>query len=363
MSWYYADNNERRGPIEDAAFQTLVASGTIKPDTLVWREGMAEWTPYSRLQAPAASAAGASTAPSPTGAVATGATTCSQCGRIFSADELIFLAGRPVCAQCKPLVVQQMMEGTDVSGAPFDSAAFLADLRARGGYRLDIGHIISRAWSIFTGNFWPCVGVTILLYLTLMLASVIPCLGNLAPFLVNGPIFGGLYLYFIKQVRGQRAEVGDGFAGFTSPHFGRLALAGTVQTLIIGVIGMILVAPGMIMNWSILQSNNPSEVPWAFIICLLVAMIPVIYLSICWFFSYALIIDRRMEFWPAMELSRKVVGMKFFSWILLMIVNALITMAGAMAVCVGLLVAMPLTFCGLMVAYEDIFSPTSNRAP
>ena len=29
MSWYYAENNERRGPLDEADFQALVTAGTI----------------------------------------------------------------------------------------------------------------------------------------------------------------------------------------------------------------------------------------------------------------------------------------------------------------------------------------------
>src|SRR5690606_22653740 len=49
MQWYYAVGSERRGPVETATFNRLVASGTIQPDTLVWRTGMAEWQAWSEV--------------------------------------------------------------------------------------------------------------------------------------------------------------------------------------------------------------------------------------------------------------------------------------------------------------------------
>lgn len=42
MQWYYVRDNQRQGPISEAEFQSLVASGVIQADTLVWRQGMAE---------------------------------------------------------------------------------------------------------------------------------------------------------------------------------------------------------------------------------------------------------------------------------------------------------------------------------
>lgn len=64
MQWYYANNGQRSGPISDAEFQALVQAGTIGPTTLVWRQGMANWLPYSQVSPAGASspAAAASSA-------------------------------------------------------------------------------------------------------------------------------------------------------------------------------------------------------------------------------------------------------------------------------------------------------------
>ena len=45
MNWYYAINGENRGPVGDDEFQCLVQQGVITGETLVWREGMANWAP------------------------------------------------------------------------------------------------------------------------------------------------------------------------------------------------------------------------------------------------------------------------------------------------------------------------------
>ena len=43
--WYYAVDGEQKGPIDAAELNLLIAVSTIGPDTLVWREGMADWQP------------------------------------------------------------------------------------------------------------------------------------------------------------------------------------------------------------------------------------------------------------------------------------------------------------------------------
>ena len=41
--WYYADGGEQKGPVSDEEIANLIASGTVRADTLVWREGMENW--------------------------------------------------------------------------------------------------------------------------------------------------------------------------------------------------------------------------------------------------------------------------------------------------------------------------------
>lgn len=350
MSWYYADNNERRGPVEDAAFQELVRAGTVKPDTLVWREGMTNWIPYS--QAVPSAGAPASTVE--------GGVRCAQCGGTFAATDVISIAGRSICAACKPRAVQQMVEGADAAGSTIDPLKLLEDVRARGGYRIGIGDVFGRAWKLVKANLGPCIGTTLLAYFVMMIAQ--QCLSIIGACLVQGPIFGGLFLYFLKQLRGEPAVVGDAFIGFNKPHFGQLALCGTVQLLSVFAIMAVILVPAFIIAIPQMSRHTgnvndfPSEFPVAFVIAILVAIIPLMYLTMSWILSYAFIIDKGVRFWPAMELSRKLVAMNFGGWILLMIVNFLLAMAGVLALCVGLLFVMPVAFCVMAVIYEDIVS-------
>ena len=43
--WYYAQNNERRGPVPFAKLKAMAADGWLGRDDLVWRPGMANWVP------------------------------------------------------------------------------------------------------------------------------------------------------------------------------------------------------------------------------------------------------------------------------------------------------------------------------
>lgn len=41
--WYYAEAQERRGPVDEDQMRGMAESGLIRPDTLVWTAGMENW--------------------------------------------------------------------------------------------------------------------------------------------------------------------------------------------------------------------------------------------------------------------------------------------------------------------------------
>ena len=47
MNWYYAQDNQQVGPLNDEELTPLIQSGAITPATLVWHSGLAGWQPFS----------------------------------------------------------------------------------------------------------------------------------------------------------------------------------------------------------------------------------------------------------------------------------------------------------------------------
>jgi len=43
--WYYAKNDRQIGPVTTVSIRQLLASGSLRPTELVWRQGMREWAP------------------------------------------------------------------------------------------------------------------------------------------------------------------------------------------------------------------------------------------------------------------------------------------------------------------------------
>ena len=244
-------------------------------------------------------------------------------------------------------ICRRLRAATEAPGAPpaFSAAAGLTD----GDYDLDIGSCFSRGWELVKGNFWPTVGVTALVMI--IIGAINQLVGLLTRPAMNGmilqhqvtpgavlvivlatvasaPIYtiftAGLLKYYLMLIRGEGAQIGDAFSGF-GPSIGQLVLLSLVK--------MILVLLGCVL-----------------------CLIPGIYLSVAWYFAMPLVIDRQMNFWDAMELSRKMVNKHWFIIFAFLIVYGLLVIAGLIACCIGIFVDMPIGFAALMYAYETIFS-------
>jgi hypothetical protein len=98
MSWYYVNGSDRLGPVDDVEFQRLSEQGVIRAETLVWRDGMADWKPRRDI-------AGIGGVP------ASGSLMCAACGRMVTEAESFILSGRAYCGACKPEVLQRINEG------------------------------------------------------------------------------------------------------------------------------------------------------------------------------------------------------------------------------------------------------------
>ena len=119
------EDEQQRGPVMDTDLEALRRDGKINSETLVWREGMANWQPLSEVQIGTASRPSRPEVLSSAGTAAGGAdVVCSQCGGIFPANEVIRYGGSAVCASCKPIFVQKLKEGANVAGGPMEYASF-----------------------------------------------------------------------------------------------------------------------------------------------------------------------------------------------------------------------------------------------
>ncbi len=49
MQWYYAKNGSQLGPVEQGELLAKISSGEISQSDMVWREGLGDWLPVSKV--------------------------------------------------------------------------------------------------------------------------------------------------------------------------------------------------------------------------------------------------------------------------------------------------------------------------
>jgi glycerophosphoryl diester phosphodiesterase family protein len=191
----------------------------------------------------------------------------------------------------------------------------------RRGTVVDIGSAVSRGWALVRDNMAVLIGATVLGWLITVGLAFVPVVGWAVGFV----LLGGLDYMFLRRIRGEEVLIGDLFAGFN------IAL---INLVLVGLIKAVLTGVG-----------------------LLLCILPGIYLGVGYVFALPLVIDKKMDFWPAMEVSRQVVHQHWWSVFLLVIVVGLIAFAGCIVCFVGMLISVPVASAALMFVYEDLFGP------
>jgi uncharacterized membrane protein len=88
---------------------------------------------------------------------------------------------------------------------------------------------------------------------------------------------------------------------------------------------------------------------------LLLLVLPGIYLAVGYAFVLPLVVDRRLNVWEAMELSRRTVHKQWFPTLGLLLAAGMLIFISATAFGFGLVLTIPLCTGALMFAYEDLF--------
>ena len=235
-------------------------------------------------------------------------------------------------------------------------------------YNIDVGDCFSKGWDLFKNNFGVLFGGVVLYFLIEIGSSLlgqIPILGalvSLAYLVILGPLTGGMMYMFILAHRRYPVTVTDVFFGFRK-RFLHLLIGYIVMfliTIVCFIPAIILAVISLIPT--IIHHGEPTvAILGLMIIFFCLGLIPLIYLTVSWAFALPLIIDKDMDFWPAMETSRKVVGKHWLTVFGLCILCWLIGVVGFLACCVGALFTTPIAIGAMMYAYEKIFSPSETQ--
>ena len=232
-------------------------------------------------------------------------------------------------------------------------------------YAVDIGYYVSRGWEILQRDMGAYVVFTLLSGMINVIVAILAAIGNLLQLGISGPLSAGPLIYAFKSCRRQQREFGDFLLGFNYwvnllvtilmlTCFNLLLLLPFALVTIAQMLGT--VAPLLRDQVSVEEVSSDlywQLLPW--ILFLGLSMLGIGYaLRVLYAFTFPLILDRKLEFWPAMELSRRIISKRWAAILGLLVLTDLINLGGALLFLIGLLVTMPLTQCILAVAYEDI---------
>jgi hypothetical protein len=192
---------------------------------------------------------------------------------------------------------------------------------------LPLGHYIKVGWYLFRQYPYGFIGFCLLNILLHVFAQAIPVLGSLVSSAVGPPLIMGNFIVAAMLLQRRTPQFRHFFSGFS--FFWPLVWVSLLGSLLIAIGTILLIIPG-------------------------------IYLTVGYLFSSCLVLDRRLDFWPALELSRRTVTPMWFGFFAFLLLLLLINLGGALLLGLGLLATIPLSFCALTVAYGDLFGFQSD---
>jgi hypothetical protein len=155
-----------------------------------------------------------------------------------------------------------------------------ADAMAERDTSLDVGACFSDGFQFLFSNLALFLPAAFIGFSAVFFAQMVPLLGLIVGPAIYGIVYGGLYVVYLRRIRGEPTNVGEVFSGF-GPQ--------SLHLMVTGIIAGFLTSVGLVFF-----------------------ILPGIYLWVIWAFPLALVLDKRLPFWPALELSRRVASRHWF---------------------------------------------------
>jgi hypothetical protein len=239
------------------------------------------------------------------------------------------------------------------------------------GYDFNMGKYMGDGWDLFKKGAGSYIGFTIVFFIIVMVLVFIPFV-NILVSVFEYVLLAGIFI-FSRNLLNDKAEFSNFFEGFNS--FGQIFLFAIVLflfTMPALVIFIIYLLPEGFMNSAMngfadaeymaeeIIANFQDKMG-AIIFLYLVMILYMLYLYISYSFTIVLIVDRKMRFWDAMELSRKVIAKNFFSFFGMYIILGVLVTIGIIVTCgLGMLIAIPYMNLVIFSAYNNIIGPEED---
>jgi len=184
---------------------------------------------------------------------------------------------------------------------------------------ISIGKWLNQGWEMITTDLGNFVLLT-LIYLVLLIALSFTMIGEL---LISGPLTVGYFLIVFNKLKGKPFNINDITSGFNVKMFIASLLASILVGVFLTVGFILLIIPGIVV--------------WAL-----------------YMFTFPYIAEKELDFWAAMEASRKLVSKHLFEFSVFALVQIIICFIGLLVFGVGLLVAIPLVYASIGFAFKDM---------
>lgn len=260
-------------------------------------------------------------------------------------------------------------DNTDFYASPLVSQNEFARVRQT-GYSVELSDTLSEGWKLVQKNIRPLIGFFIVAFFMIAIGSVllsfIPFVGSMAISALVTVVSAGFYTFFIQDYKNQFTTFSDFFESFQDAV--QLGVYGLISgfisyipALILGVIAFIIIIAGVgIGSLSGFENGNFDDFFANGLLVLIIfvfsslIMISVFLISMLYCFAPIIIITHKKEFWPAMELSRKLVMRNFSGNAGLLFVLGIINFIGMIPLGLGLLVTVPLSYACIFVLYVKL---------
>jgi len=188
-------------------------------------------------------------------------------------------------------------------------------------YNVNIGRWLEKGWKLF----WSDLSNFIIL--SLIYSSILAILGGLTAgiglIFIWGPLNLGFFFIIINKVKDKEKKI----------DFSELAK------------GFNYYIPAVLANVLIITFH---------IFGLIFCFIPGILVLALYSFVYIMILEYNMDFWEAMEASRKLVSKHLFEFSIFILIHLILYLIGFIFCFVGIIPVIAFVNCSIVVAYDEL---------
>lgn len=336
-NWYYAKDGQTVGPITFDALKSVQQSGGLShPDAMVWQEGMADWVAPSTVRGLVASAASAA-------------------------------IQNPYAAPAKSanLAPSPAVDGQLTAIEP-------------GSSTINIGSVLGKSWHTFKKYGGLLIGAGIIAMVVQIVLSIVAQIGLGVIMAIFGAGLGegeptgagigiailGVLIFVVLQLALQMfitlgiVKLGLNALSDNDPSINDLFSQGSklLKTIGAGLLMYLVIFVVMIPGSIILVilggfgEDGPSGI--GLFIGALAIYIPIIFIAVRLSFFITCIVDQNCGAVDSLKQSWAMTKNNFWVIVGLGIIAALINMAGMLALIIGLIVTLPVTYLMYLSAYR-----------